>query len=97
MNLIDGKYLKHEICAFGGNSKNIWVIVYDGKHNYMLFNSAHSENVRRYNKDWMPTNNVDRGTKDIEFYSNFNNALNNLMRVVVNDNFKPTFLKEVFE
>jgi len=87
MDLLSGKYLNHEICAFS----NDWLIVYDGRYNYMLFDSAHSENIRRYCKGWMPTNNIDRGSKDIEFYSTFDNAVDNLIKVVANNGFLVEF------
>lgn len=100
MNLIDGFYLNHEICAFSGNQKAMWLIVFDGKFNYMLFNATGGEEIRQYERGFMPSNNICKtggSDKQIEFYSNFNNALNNLMRVVINSCFNPTFLKEVFK
>ena len=98
MNLIDGKYLDGEILAFSGDEKNMWMIVYDGEFNYMLFNTASNENLRKYTQERVPSNNVNRGSNDVEFYSTFDNAMDNLMRVKVNGNkFKPKFLRQVFE
>ena len=95
MNLIDGKYLKHEICAFSGNSKSMWLVVYDGKYNYMLFNCIPNAVISRYNQKRMPCNGAG-GSKQVEYYSTFDNALDNLCRVIVNDGFRPTFLRDVF-
>ena len=87
MKLINGKYLKHEICAFSGDKENIWIIVFDGKYNYLLFCTGHKRVIWRYEKGWMPTNDVSRGTKDIEYFSCFENALDNLIKVVANNGF----------
>jgi hypothetical protein len=92
VKLIDGRYLKHEICAFSGD----WLIVYDGRYNYMLFSTAPNAVLARYKQGRLPSNNICSGAKYTEFYSTFDNACDNLMRVVVNDGFKPTFLKDVF-
>ena len=83
MNLINGNYLNKEICAFSDD----WLIVFDGKWNYMLFNTASNEVLRAYKRKNMPSNNVNRGTKDIEYYSSFDNALKGLRRVLRNDGF----------
>ena len=93
INLSSGRYLKYDILAFSGN----WLVVYDGKYNYMLFNTSCNEVLRYYKHGWLPSNNVHSGNKYVEFYSTFDNALNNLMRVVVSNGFNPTFLRDVFE
>jgi len=90
MNEIDienGTYLGHEICACSGNKNSMWLVVYDGKYNYYLFNACHNRALFRYKHKQMPCNDVDRGTKDAEYYSNFDNAVNNLMKVVANNGF----------
>ena len=78
MDLINGNYLHNEICAFSDD----WLIVYDGKYNYMLFCTGHKRVIWRYKRGWLPTNDVNRGTKDIEYYSCFDNAVDNLVKVV---------------
>ena len=87
VNLSEGKYLEHEICACSGNRNNMWLVVYDGKYNYYLFNTGCNRVLWRYNKGWMPSNDIDRGTKETEFYSTFDNAVNNLVKVVANNGF----------
>jgi len=91
-----GKYLKYDIYAFSGDMNNMWLIVFDDAYNYMLFNAGLNYNLIRYNRKWLPFNSESR--KNIEYYSNFENALDNLCRVIVNGNkWKPTFLKQVFQ
>jgi len=98
MDLINGKYLNKDILAFFGNKSNMWLIIFDGKYNYMLFNCCNSVISHAKERNRLPWNNIGSGRKYVEFYSNFDNALDNLMRVVSNGNsFKPTFLREVFE
>lgn len=70
------KYLGKEVLGQIGD----WIVVFDGKYNYMLFNVAQKENIRRYKLNWMPTNNVNH-TKNIEYYSTLENALRNLEKV----------------
>ena len=95
MNLINGKYLGNEICAFSGNDKSMWLVVYDNKYNYMLFNCVSNAVLSRYKQKRMPCNGAG-SSKQVEHYSTFENALGNLMRVIVNDGFEPTFLEDVF-
>jgi len=92
MNLSDGKYLGHEICAFSDN----WLIVYDGKYNYYLFNSTNGIIKERYSKCRMPANwplrinkdgSVHGACKTTEFYSTFDCAVKNLCKCVANDGF----------
>ena len=72
----------------------MWLIVFDGKYNYMLFNAVPNPIIERYKAKKMPFNGMGR-KKQVEFYSTFDSALDNLMRVIVNnDCFSPTFLKE---
>lgn len=68
------KYLGNEICAFSGN----WLVVYDGKYNYMLFDISDKRITRQYERGRMPHNG---GTKQVEYYSTFDNAVNNLVKV----------------
>ena len=86
MNLINGKYLKHEICAFSGNDKSMWLVVYDGKYNYYLFNCVLKPIISRHSLKYMPYNGTGR-EKQTEYYSNYDNAVNNLVKVVANDGF----------
>ena len=95
MNLINGGYLKHEICAFSGNSESMWLIVYDGKYNYMLFNCCNGSVIAQFKHNRLPYNRcsyfkgneLKGAVKMVEFYSNYDNAVNNLVKVVVNDGF----------
>ena len=81
MSLVDGNYLGKEICAFC----NDWLIVYDGKCNYIVFDSGSNRVISRFKSKRLPTNDVDRGTKDIEYFSNFDNALEmGLLNIVGN-------------
>lgn len=81
MNLVAGNYLGKEICAF----YNDWLIVYDGKYNYMVFSTASNEVRRQYKRNRLPSNNVNRGTKDCEYFSSFDNALEmGLLKIVGN-------------
>ena len=75
------KYLEHEICAVSGN----WLVVYDGKYNYMLFDSSYKPIIERRKHRRMPYNNL--GSKQVEYYSTFDNAINNLAKVVTNGGF----------
>ena len=45
-------YLEHEICAVSGD----WLVVYDGKYNYMLFDISDKRIVKRYESNSMPYN-----------------------------------------
>ncbi|MCJ7571116.1 MAG: hypothetical protein MUO82_04480, partial [Candidatus Thermoplasmatota archaeon] len=65
MDFFNGLYLGNEICAFSGD----WFVVWDGKFNYMLFNSSHPTVLSRGTNGWMPRNTFER--KLVEFYSNF--------------------------
>ena len=78
-----GSYLNKEICAV----LNDWLIVYDGKYNYMLFNTTKSRVLEVYERNGLPSNHID--CKCVEYYSTFDNALDNLMRVVVQNGFNP--------
>ena len=96
MDLIDGKYLEHEICAFSGNQKTMWLVVYDGKYNYMLFDATAKTVARQQKRKRFPSNHIpfvdNKGVphgfkKEVEFYSNFDNAVDNLVKVVTNNDF----------
>ena len=67
LNLIDGLYLDKEILAFCDD----WVIVYDGKYNYMVFYTGSKRVISRMRAKRLPTNDVSRKTKDVEYFSNF--------------------------
>ena len=86
MDLINGLYLKHEICVFSGNDKSMWLVVYDGKCNYCLFNTLPNAVTARYNHNRMPCNGMGM-SKQVEYYSTFDNALGNLVKVVANNGF----------
>jgi hypothetical protein len=76
-------YLGNEILA----QKNGWVIVFDGKYNYMLFN-FHDPTVRYLcKKKRMPRNDSYSRKKMIEYYTTFKNARVNLEKVVKNNGF----------
>ena len=79
-----GFYLKKEICAFCVP----WVVVYDGKYNYLLFSTSRNEVLSRYNKGWLPSNNICSGSKYVEYYSTFNNAVYNLCLCAARGAFK---------
>ena len=81
MDLKEGLYLNHEILAY---SKN-WLIVYDGMYNYMLFNISVKGVLTGFRRKQMPYNTHD--TKHTEYYTTFDNALDNLVKVVVNKKF----------
>lgn len=73
-----------------------WIIVYDGKYNYMLFKPfKNGHMIHQFNNGRLPFNdgiypNVPeknyngRGTKEIEYYSNLDNAIYGLARVINN-------------
>ena len=85
MDLSDGKYLGHEICACSGNRGNMWVIVFDEPYNYMLF-PVTDRAIKRAAYKQLPCNLVGR-SKMTEFYSTYDNAVNNLAKVVANNGF----------
>jgi len=87
MDLINGKYLKREMCAFSGNQKSMWLVVYDGKYNHMLFNALSNRAMYQFTRELMPYNDSTNQIKMVEYYSNFDNAVNNLVKVVANDGF----------
>lgn len=69
----NGKYLKHDIAACFGD----WLIVFDGKYNWMLFNWSDKRIQAKYNNNRLPNNSC--GNKRmVEYYSSFNNALSSL-------------------
>ena len=75
------EYLGNEICAVSGD----WLVVYDGKYNYMLFNGSLKPIITEYKRKRMPHNNY--GGKQVEYYSTFDNAIDNLAKVVTNGGF----------
>ena len=63
----------------------------------MLFNASSNVVIAKYRRNRLPCNSVSSGEKQVEYYSSLDNALDNLMRVVVNNGFTPVFLKDVFD
>lgn len=70
-----GKYLKDEILAFSGK----WLIVFDGRWNYMLFSCMQKDVSKQCENGGMPT----KGR--VEYYSTFDNALDNLVKKIIMD------------
>ena len=66
------KYDNYDILAFSSN----WLIVFDGRHNYMLFNCMQKAVLMRCKNGQMPTH--------AEFYSTFDNAMDNLTKKLMN-------------
>lgn len=90
MDLSDGKYLGHDIEAVAGD----WLIVYDGKYNYYLFDSSNEDTIRGWKNSRLPRNIISYllpdnrlrgGAKHTEFYTEFDNAIKNLCKVVANN------------
>jgi len=90
MDLSDGKYLGHDIEAVCGD----WLVVYDGKYNYMLFNCCDKQNITQFDHERMPYNRapyfdkngwLTGGFKRTEFYTKFDTAVKNLCKVVANN------------
>ena len=71
MDLRDGKYNGKEICACFGD----WIIVYDGKLNYMVFSTTPNEVLRRFMDNRLPSNDIGSQRKFVEYYSTFDNAI----------------------
>ena len=82
MSLIKGKYLKHELCGFSGDNNSMWIVVYDGRYNYMLFNACANRVLRRFKRNRLPSNDIHNGHKDIEFYSTYDTAVTHLLTTV---------------
>jgi len=76
-NLKNG-YLDMEICAFSGD----WLIVYDGKYNYMVFNCAGAKAIRELQRGRFPSNDVNTGLKYIEYFISLENALRGLLVIL---------------
>lgn len=99
MDLSDGTYLDKEIVACCGNSKSMWLIVWDGEYNYMLFNCNQLSVISRFKWGYMPRNDIGgerkkegagrfRGAyKQVEFYTEFDAAIKNLCKAVANNGF----------
>jgi len=91
MDLINGKYLDHEICAFS----NDWLIVYDGRYNYYLFNCCNGSVIAQFKHKRMPYNRAfsdfreggQGGFKSTEYYATFDGAVKNMCKCVANDGF----------
>ena len=80
MCLSDGLYLGKEICAFCDN----WLIVFDGRYNYMLFNAGAEAVLKQYRRNRLPYNDIYDNVKMVAYYSNFDNALGGLCNVLLN-------------
>ena len=81
MNLLNGSYLGKEICAFCDD----WLIVYDGDLNYMVFSMEHQYVKRAFKRNRLPSNDVSTQMKSVEYFSNFDNALEmGLLNIVGN-------------
>ena len=76
------KYLGNEILAVCDD----WVVVYDGKYNYYLFNIADARIMKRKQRGWMPSN-MAGARKQTEYYTTFSKAANNLCKVAANGGF----------
>lgn len=74
----DGKYLKCDIAACFGS----WLIVFDGKYNWMLFDWSDKRCQACYDRGRMPYNKCGSKTM-VEYYSTYDNALNNLAVKIV--------------
>ncbi|MCJ7571499.1 MAG: hypothetical protein MUO82_06445, partial [Candidatus Thermoplasmatota archaeon] len=87
--LLQNKFVKthlhHSLCTRNGEGSNRGF--YEGffKTLNMLFNSSHPTVLSRGTNGWMPRNTFER--KLVEFYSNFDNAVDNLVNVVANGGF----------
>jgi len=89
-DLISGKYLKGSLVAFKDDLAIIEVKESSNGEtvtNYILFSLKSGRTCENYSKNRFPS--------DGEYYSNFNNALLNLFRLVVGKRSKK-FLKDVF-
>lgn len=62
---------KHEILAFSGN----WLIVFDGRWNYMLFSCTQKAILKRHENGGMPA----KGRVEY-YYSTLDNAIDNLVK-----------------
>jgi len=93
MDLSDGKYLGHEICAFSGDRNVMWVIVWDGKYNYYLFDTGAPENVRRHKMNSMPQNRINPVRKNTEYYTIFDNAIKGMCKIICNNGKWVQFIK----
>lgn len=78
-------YLGKEICAFIDD----WLIVFDGMFNYMVFNCSQASVMHRHAQKRMPHNKGLGGTKMVEYYCSFDNALDNLIRCSIQGSFYP--------
>jgi hypothetical protein len=96
LDLSSGLYLGCEICAFADLGLYAWLIVWDGKYNYMLFKFPSPGVIGRSGIVRMPTNRCG-SNKYVEFYTSFDGAINNLIRCVIQDDFYPCLHpKEVY-
>ena len=77
----DGKYLGFCILAVSGD----WLVVFDGRFNYMVFDCCSPVNVRRFNSGRLPCNNS--CFRCVAFRTSFDSAVKRLCQCVVNDGF----------
>lgn len=74
-----GRYLKYPILYKSGS----WLIVFDNKYNFLVFNKSWKGIVSDFEKGWLPSNNCD-GKKHVEYYTSFKNALDGLTIILEN-------------
>ncbi len=77
---IDGLYLGKEILVFSGD----WLIVFDGRYNYMVFDCGRPEVIIRFKKGRLPSNDTFNHKKSVEYFTSFENALVGLL-VILSD------------
>ena len=81
MNLCNGLYLGKEICAVCKD----WIIVWDSKYNYMLFNCRAKGVQRAYKRNRMPSNSP--SCKQVEYFVTFDMAVKYLVIAMANNGF----------
>jgi len=82
MNLINGKYLKYDLLAFCFP----WVLVYDGKYNYMVF-SLDAAGILKDGKPFRLPFNGD-GRLNIVYRSNYESGIMRLCECAAMGGFK---------
>jgi len=76
-------YLGNEILAVSDD----WIIVWDGKYNYYLFNVADARIMKSKQRGRMPSNKAG-ACKQTEYYTVFDNAVKNLCIVAAKNGFQ---------
>jgi len=80
--MLNDSYLGNEICAVSDD----WLIVWDGKYNFCLFDSSNNRVSSCFKRGQMPYNEVSRG-KRCEYYTVYDVAVKNLCKVAANNGF----------